>query len=58
MMTQEQLDIARMQHRLDVAERILKPVSILQLCGIRTMDYCDIKKLVDEFWASGVKQGE
>jgi hypothetical protein len=55
-MTQQQLDIARMKHRLNVAEKLLKPLSVLDLCGSKTMDYEAVKRLVNEFWASGVPQ--
>ncbi len=55
-MTEHELEIARMKHRLGVAEKLLRPLSVLDLCGSRTMDYEAVKALVEEFWACGVKQ--
>jgi len=39
-----------MNKRLKAAEKLLEPLSVLEVCGRRTMQYDEIKKLLDEFW--------
>jgi len=55
-MTEQELENVRLRNRLVVDEQLLQQMSVLQLCGSSLMGYHEVKRLVDEFLASGVEQ--